>query len=151
MATQRRNISTKSPTDVNPTISQVYQQKNSLHTIYSTLPTVAIASTVSFFIHYFHSTAEPITKNVLYYGTTLSFLILCSIYIYLQVNHVSYEDWKKDQTTTRCIQIATITSLICIVGYHIIYFPVYGWLTSIWISSLCALIFSVLTIITSFI
>ncbi|KAI7904566.1 uncharacterized protein BX663DRAFT_502827 [Cokeromyces recurvatus] len=123
-------------------------KKNPIQNILSTLPQLAI----SFAILCFASTSfQSITVKLssLFYIALTTGLIVCIVFLILQLQGAEYKNWQQNPKTKQYIQLASLCTLISFFGFNISLWSIYGILTPIIIIAGFVFILSLLIIITT--
>lgn len=89
-------------------------------------------------------------RGVAFYVSLLAGLVICGVFLVLQVQGAEYKNWQQDPTTRQYIQIASISTMVSFFGFNYSLWSVFGILTPMII--ICGFVFvmSILMLITAF-
>ena len=103
---------------------------------------------VCMYARYLHTSL--IISGITFYVSFLSGIVICSIFLILQLGGAEYKNWEKDPKTRKYIQIASGCSLISFIGFNISLWPLFYVLTPVIIFAGFAFVLSALIILTAF-
>ncbi|KAI9469030.1 MAG: hypothetical protein EXX96DRAFT_590196 [Benjaminiella poitrasii] len=123
-------------------------KKHPIQNIISTLPQLAISFAILFFASTsFQSLTEP---SALFYISLFAGIIVCIVFLILQIQGAEYKNWQQEPRTRQYIQIASLNTLISFFGFNISLWSAYGILTPLVIIAGFIFVLSTLIIFTAF-
>ncbi|KAF1804855.1 hypothetical protein FB192DRAFT_1359849 [Mucor lusitanicus] len=122
-------------------------RKNPIQQVISTLPQLAISFAILFFAGtQFQSGISQASHSI----SLLAGLVICGVFLILQVQGVEYKNWQQDPTTRQYIQIASISTMVSLFGFNYSLWSVFGILTPMIIVCGFVFVMSILMLITAF-
>ncbi|KAI7869564.1 hypothetical protein BDF14DRAFT_1782735 [Spinellus fusiger] len=96
----------------------------------SSLPHIVISGAIVFVTtkHTKEATVRDLSIGWFLLGS-IGFLCVCSLFVYLQLRQADYQDWRRNPTTSKAIEIASMGFIVTLFGYHCALWPVYHWFT----------------------
>ncbi|EPB90174.1 hypothetical protein HMPREF1544_03008 [Mucor circinelloides 1006PhL] len=125
-------------------------KKNPIQQVVSTLPQLAISFAILFFAGTQFQSGISQVGGVAFYVSLLAGLVICGVFLVLQVQGAEYKNWQQDPTTRQYIQIASISTMVSFFGFNYSLWSVFGILTPMIIVCGFVFVMSILMLITAF-
>ncbi|KAL0142282.1 hypothetical protein V8B55DRAFT_1496522 [Mucor lusitanicus] len=125
-------------------------RKNPIQQVISTLPQLAISFAILFFAGTQFQSGISQVGGITFYISLLAGLVICGVFLILQVQGVEYKNWQQDPTTRQYIQIASISTMVSLFGFNYSLWSVFGILTPMIIVCGFVFVMSILMLITAF-
>ncbi|KAI9253686.1 hypothetical protein EDC94DRAFT_619476 [Helicostylum pulchrum] len=142
---QKRNTSSNDKLDDRKNTTK----KHPIQLIVSTLPQLAISCAFLFcFISFYNVSLNDVSGTV-FLVSLVAGVVICVIFVLLQLGGAQYENWQQEPKTRQYIQIASVCSLVSFIGFISSLWAVFGILTPLVIISGFLCILSILIIATA--
>ncbi|CAO3618821.1 unnamed protein product [Mucor fragilis] len=126
-------------------------KKNPIQQVISTLPQLAISFAILFFAGTQFQSGISQIGGIVFYISLLAGLVICGVFLVLQMQGAEYKNWQQDPKTRQYIQIASVSTMVSFFGFNYSLWSVFGILTPMMIVCGFVFVMSILMLITAFV